>query len=77
MKNILLERFLRYVQIDTQSNEDSETYPSTQKQFDLARLLEKELNEFGLENVEVDQYGYVTATLPSNFNKEVPVIGFL
>lgn len=77
MKNILLERFLRYVQIDTQSDEDSETYPSTQKQFNLARLLEKELNELGLKNVEVDQYGYVTATLLSNIDKEVPVIGFL
>ncbi len=77
MKTSILERFLRYVQIDTQSNEDSETYPSTQKQFDLARLLEKELNELGLENVGVDQYGYVTATLQSNINKEVPVIGFL
>lgn len=77
MKNILLERFLRYVQIDTQSDENSETYPSTQKQFNLARLLEKELNELGLKNVEVDQYGYVTATLLSNIDKEVPVIGFL
>ncbi len=77
MKNKILNRFLRYVQIDTQSDEDSETYPSTQKQFYLARLLEKELNELGLENVEVDQYGYVTATLLSNINKEVPVIGLL
>ncbi len=77
MKASILERFLRYIKIDTKSDEDSETYPSTQKQFDLARLLEKELNELGLENVEVDQYGYVTATLSSNINKEVPVIGFL
>ncbi|MCK5168673.1 MAG: peptidase T [Bacteroidales bacterium] len=77
MKASILERFLRYVQIDTQSDEDSETYPSAQKQFDLARLLEKELTEHGLENIEVDQYGYVTATLQSNINKEVPVIGFL
>ncbi len=77
MKASILERFLKYVQIDTQSDEDSETYPSTQKQFNLARLLEKELNELRLENVEVDQYGYVTATLRSNIDKEVPVIGFL
>ncbi|MFO7827924.1 MAG: peptidase T, partial [Bacteroidales bacterium] len=75
--NALLNRFLQYVQIDTQSDETSKTYPSTQKQFDLARLLEKELNEMGLQNVELDQYGYVTATLPSNINKKIPVIGFL
>ena len=77
MKASILERFLKYVQIDTQSDETSKTYPSTKKQFDLANLLEEELNELGLKDVEVDKYGYVTATLPSNFEKEVPVIGFL
>lgn len=76
MKNSLLNRFLQYVQIDTQSDENSKTYPSTQKQWDLARLLEKELKAFGLDNVELDKYGYVTATLPSNIDKKIPVIGF-
>ena len=77
MKNKILKRFLNYVQIDTQSDENSKTYPSTKKQFDLAHLLEKELNELGLKDVEVDKYGYVTATLPSNLEKNIPVIGFL
>jgi len=77
MKQEILNRFLKYVQIDTQSNENSKTYPSTQKQFNLAQLLEKELIEIGLQDVEVDKYGYVTATLPSNIEKGVPVIGFL
>ena len=77
MKNKILKRFLRYVQIDTQSDENSKTYPSTKKQFDLAHLLEKELNELGLKDVEVDKYAYVTASLPSNLEKDVPVIGFL
>lgn len=76
MKNSLLNRFIQYVQIDTQSDENSKTYPSTQKQWDLARLLEKELNAFGLDSVELDKNGYVTGTLPSNINKKIPVIGF-
>ncbi|MGM0408691.1 MAG: peptidase T [Bacteroidota bacterium] len=77
MRNALLNRFLQYVQIDTQSDETSKTYPSTQKQFDLARLLEKQLKELGLDDVELDKYGYVTATLPANTDKKIPVIGFL
>ncbi|HAF30049.1 MAG TPA: peptidase T [Bacteroidales bacterium] len=77
MRQEILNRFLRYVQIDTQSDENSKTFPSTQKQFDLANLLVKELNEIGLTDVEVDKYGYVTATLPSNIEKDIPVIGFL
>lgn len=76
-KKKLLEKFLKYVQIDTQSEENTETYPSTKKQFDLAHILVKELKEVGLSDVSVDQYGYVTATLPSNIDKDVPVIGFL
>jgi len=77
MKQEILNKFLRYVQRDTQSDENSKTYPSTKKQFDLAHLLEKELNDLGLANVEVDKFGYVTATLLSNIEKEIPVIGFL
>lgn len=77
MRDALLNRFLRYVQIDTRSDENSKSFPSTKKQFDLADVLEKELNEIGLSNVQVDKYGYVMATLPSNTDKTVPVIGFL
>jgi len=76
MKNSLINRFLQYVQIDTQSDENSKTYPSTKKQLNLARLLEKELKELGLKEVILDKYGYVTATLPSNIDKKIPVIGF-
>src|SRR6056297_103841 len=76
MKNQILNRFLQYIQIDTQSDENAKTYPSTQKQLDLARLLEKELKELGLKEVILDKYGYVTATLPSNIDKKIPVIGF-
>jgi tripeptide aminopeptidase len=77
MRQEILNRFLRYVQIDTQSDEHSKTYPSTEKQFKLANLLVKELKEIGLQDVAVDKYAYVTATLPSNIEKEIPVIGFL
>jgi tripeptide aminopeptidase len=70
------ERFLRYVQIDTQSEEDSETYPSTEKQLDLLRLLVDELEAIGLENAAIDEHGYVTATLPSTVDREVPAIAF-
>ncbi|HAN17262.1 MAG: peptidase T [Bacteroidetes bacterium GWC2_33_15] len=77
MKKSILNRFLKYVQIDTQSDEDSQTFPSTKKQFDLAYHLEKELKQLGLKNVDVDTYGYVTATLPSNTDKKIPTIGFL
>jgi tripeptide aminopeptidase len=77
MRQEILNRFLRYVQIDTQSDEHSKTYPSTKKQFDLANLLVTQLKEIGLQDAAVDKYGYVTATLPSNIEKEIPVIGFL
>jgi tripeptide aminopeptidase len=77
MKEELLKRFLRYISIDTQSDENSETYPSTAKQFDLAKVLFSELNELGLQNVSLDENGYIMATLPSNVDKKVPVIGFI
>ena len=73
----ILDRFIRYVKIDTQSQHDSESYPSTAKQLDLAKLLEKELRELGLSDVELDQYGYVTATLASNIEKDCPTVGFI
>jgi len=71
-----LERFIRYVKIDTQSDHDSTTSPTTEKQKDLARLLVEELKEIGINDAETDDYGYVYATVPSNTNKRVPVLCF-
>ena len=71
----LLERFLRYVRIDTQAEEDSSTYPSTAKQLDLSRILADELRELGLEDVELNEHGYVFATLPGTCG--APVIGLI
>jgi tripeptide aminopeptidase len=70
------ERFLRYVQIDTQSDPDSTTFPSTEKQKDLSKVLVKELHEMGIVDAHLDEFGYVYATLPSNSTKEVPAICF-
>ncbi|HET9210023.1 MAG TPA: peptidase T [Thermoanaerobaculia bacterium] len=73
-----VERFLRYVTLDTQSTETSETYPSTAKQLDLLRHLVDELHAIGLSDAEIDQYGYVMATIPATTQKkDVPVIGFI
>ncbi len=71
------ERFLRYVKYDTQSNEESETFPSDPKQLELSKDLVKELKEIGLEDAYMNEYGYVYATLPSNTDKEVPVVAFI
>ncbi|MBD0404005.1 peptidase T [Flammeovirga sp. EKP202] len=73
----LLERFLRYVKIDTESVPGIEQIPSTKKQFDLANLLVEELKEIGMQDVTIDENCYVMATLPSNIEKEVPTIGFV
>ncbi len=70
------DRFLNYVKIDTQSNPDSTSYPTTEKQKDLGRVLVKELTEIGITDAELDDYGYVYATIPSNTEKDVPVICF-
>ena len=70
------ERFLRYVRIDTQSDEDSETYPSTAKQLDLLRLLLDELKEIGLADAAIDEHGYVTASLPPTVEHDVPAIAY-
>ena len=70
------ERFLKYVQIDTQSDPYSETYPSTEKQKNLGKVLVEELKEMGIKDCELDEYGYVYATIPANSEKEVPVICF-
>lgn len=77
-KTSVLERFLLYVVIDTQSSENSTTYPSTEKQYDLLRLLEAELRAMGLRDVEIDEHGYVFATIPATTAKtHVPVVGFI
>ena len=70
------ERFMRYVQIDTQADPESETFPSTEKQKDLGKLLAQELSDMGASDVDFDDYGYVYATIPSNIEKSVPVICF-
>src|SRR5262245_27687096 len=71
-------RFLRYVTVDTQSDEQSETYPSTTKQLTLLRQLADELHAIGIADASVDAHGYVMATIPASPGKEqVPVIGFI
>ena len=73
-----VERFLEYVKFDTQSLEDAETFPSTSTQLELLRRLQDELLELGLDDVTMDEYGYVFATLPATSDKtEVPVVGFI
>jgi tripeptide aminopeptidase len=71
-----IERFCRYVQIDTQSDPNSISYPSTEKQKNLGRLLAQELIEMGIADAHLDEWGYVYGTLPSNTPKQVPVICF-
>ncbi|AYC28645.1 peptidase T [Paenisporosarcina cavernae] len=77
MQKQLSERLIRYAKIDTQSNASSETCPSTEKQWDLLRLLEKELADLGMEEITLDDNGYLFASLPSNLEREFPTIGFL
>lgn len=72
-----VERFLRYVKIDTQSDEEATSFPSTEKQKNLSRLLVEELKQLGLSDAHMDEWGYVMATLPSNTNKKVTPIGFI
>ena len=73
----LVERFLNYTQFDTQSAEESQTVPSTAKQLVFAKYLKKELEDEGLQDVEMDEKGYIYATLPANCKQEVPTIGFI
>lgn len=74
--NNLVERFLRYVSVDTQSNEDSQTQPSTMKQLNLLSMLRDELLAMGVE-ATLDEYGYVMARIPSNVDAKVPAVGFI
>ncbi len=76
INHTVLERFLKYVQIDTQSDPESKTIPSTEKQKDLSRILVKELLEIGIEDAHLDEWGYVYGTIPSNTSKDVPTICF-
>ncbi|MGV3487845.1 MAG: peptidase T [Tuberibacillus sp.] len=77
MKDEIIKRFTSYVRVDTQSNEDSQTVPSTPGQLTLLNQLVEELKEIGMEEVTIDENGYVMATLPANTDKDVPTIGFL
>ncbi len=72
-----VDRFLKYVKYDTQSDEESRTFPSTQKQKKLLADLAADLKEMGLSDAFMDEYGYVMATLPSNTEKNIPAIGFI
>jgi tripeptide aminopeptidase len=77
MKKTILNRFLKYISYDTQSDENSETYPSTKKQFELANLVKDELIKLGLKDVLLDENCYLMGTLPANIDKKIPTIGFL
>lgn len=77
MNEKILERFLRYVKTDTQSKPDSSQFPSTEKQLQFAQMLVDELKNAGLTDISLDKNGYVMATLPSNVDLKVPIIGFL
>ena len=77
MYETLKDRFLRYVKFETRSDEKSKTIPSTPTQLEFAKILAKELEEIGMENVYVNDACFVNATLPGNVDKEVPVIGFI
>ena len=77
LMSAVLERFLRYVQYDTQADESSQTYPSTDKQLVLLRDLAGELKSLGLSDAAMDAHGYVTATIPATSTRNTPTIGFI
>lgn len=77
MKEKVIERLIRYAKVDTQSNPESNSTPSTEKQFNLLNILKDELEKIGLTEITLDENGYLFATLPANTNKNVPTIGFL
>ncbi|KAA3621796.1 MAG: peptidase T [Flavobacterium sp.] len=76
-KQKIIDRFTSYVTVDTESDPESNTTPSTEKQWNLANALVEELKEIGMEDVSIDENAYIMATLPSNLDREVPVIGFI
>ena len=73
----LVERFLKYVSFDTQSSEETEVTPSTPGQMVFARYLKEELEALGLEDITLDEHGYLFATLPANVDKQLPTVGFI
>ena len=73
----ITERFLNYTKFDTQSSEESQTVPSTSKQLIFANYLKEELEREGLSDVEMDEQGYIYATLKANTKKDIPTIGFI
>lgn len=77
MNNSMLERFLKYVTFDTMSVDEATTVPTSEGQFVFARYLEQELKSMGLQDVVLDEKGYLYATLPANSSKELPVVGFI
>ena len=76
-KQHLIDRFVSYVTVDTESDPTSENTPSTKKQWDLANALVAELKDIGMKDVSIDENSYIMATLPSNSDKELPIIGFI
>ena len=76
IQHTVQERFLKYVTIDTQSDASSPTCPSTEKQKNLGRLLVEELLAMGVKDAEMDENGYVYGTIPSNTEKQVPIVAF-
>lgn len=76
-KQHIIDRFIKYVTIDTESDPNTPEFPSTENQWNLAKVLEKELNQIGMQEVELDKNCYIMATLPSNLNYKVPTIGFV
>ena len=76
-KEDIIKRFVSYVTVDTESDPNSDTTPSTEKQWDLANALVQELQHIGMQDVSIDQNAYIMATLPSNVDHEVPTIGFI
>jgi len=76
-KQHLIDRFISYVTVDTESDPDSDKTPSSEKQWNLAKPLAEELKRIGLQDVSIDENAYIMATLPSNIDKDVPVVGFI
>ena len=76
-QNKLIKRFIRYVKIDSQSDPHHEKTPSSEIQWNMAMLLKEELEEFGVQDVSIDQHAYVMGKIPGNVNHKVPAIGFI
>mgnify|MGYP000456995220 CR=1 FL=1 len=76
-KKEITNRFIKYITIDTESDPNNPAFPSTEKQWDLAKLLVEELKQIGMQDVDLDDNCYIMATLPSNVDFHVPTIGFI